>query len=324
MNWYFFLNRKEQSNLLDNETGNYVVCKETPRGRKYAFFKSVDEIYTYLMSLEQKDRCMYEVIFGESPHKIYFDIDGKGISVQDGLNNLQKVIDESLRVCKELGHTVSQKNVMVFTSSNREKQSYHVVLRGYCVQSNVHVKEFVKRMRGIDDIIDMSMYSSKQNFRMLYCQKLGTDRTKIPLEELNGIKLQWSSHEQDFRDSLVYNVESCTTIDITVEHKTQKLEELPDEVADILEVARKSYADMSNFEFLKIHNNILYLKRIRPSYCKLCKRTHEHENSFIVYSKDNYYFVCRRNTSSLLLTEKKIKKKNSTLHGQMYPKFLFD
>ncbi len=59
------------------------------------------------------------------------------------------------------------------------------------------------------------------------------------------------------------------------------------------------------FSFCEHIGNYIILKRLKPSYCQVCLRTHEHENPYLFVKPylNGYqlYFNCRRNTESQLL-----------------------
>jgi len=57
-----------------------------------------------------------------------------------------------------------------------------------------------------------------------------------------------------------------------------------------------------NFPFIvrDVKGSIISLKRLKPSFCKICERVHEHENPYLLVIDDNVYFYCRRNTDKNL------------------------
>jgi hypothetical protein len=47
--------------------------------------------------------------------------------------------------------------------------------------------------------------------------------------------------------------------------------------------------------------NVIVLDRIKPSYCNICKRIHEHENGYVIVIDDEQiWYSCRRGKGIML------------------------
>lgn len=169
-------------------------------------------------------------------------------------------IDGIITVVAEL---FGKDNVIVFTTS---PQRYHIVVNNYHTRSHhtcASIAQYIKQITQTSSI-DMSCYSSMKCLRLEGSRK---DRY---------IKTLVTPHS--FLDGLITYVQKNS-------------EELPS-----ITPPRRSLPTNNNttfddaFRIREVRNNIMYLDRIRPSYCDICKRIHDNENAAIINGK----FMCWR------------------------------
>lgn len=212
--------------------------------------------------------------------------------------------------------------VLVFTSHSDEKLSYHIVVDKWCVSDNKENRAFhdtIMKDYQHSEIVDHGVYSSIRQLRMYRSRKHGSPRIKILSPELTynikdgsfGYKFPVKPDNEDHAElmilgsSLVGNTTVCNVLPSLAEPSiprsttTLTMSELTDrDIEQILSLARSKM----DFPFTyKVQEQgegsaLISLKRLRPSLCPTCQRSHEHENPYIVvYGEDkSIAFDCRR------------------------------
>lgn len=71
-----------------------------------------------------------------------------------------------------------------------------------------------------------------------------------------------------------------------------------DMVKDAIEHLNKYFDGNTPFEYDGCDDGFIKLKRIRPSYCQVCDRTHDKVDSYLKLYKSTLYLNCRRTTQS--------------------------
>lgn len=297
----------------DNSTiaKSIVVCYMLQKTRYFSIFKDYIDVYSLREQLDVPQRCFFEIIYGHVSQKPYFDVDMGDIDIETAtaiVNNLIDAIEKELTIDRS-------KDILVYSSNSEEKKSYHVVVNNYCVADNLQNRQFYTNvMRHVPEdnhkYIDSSMYSVKQQLRMLGSQKPGSGRVKVFEESWfdidhvyeEGINDRTKELEQ-LAESLVTYTDRCRCIPnlIPIPEKpkyTGTSEEDPLTEEDVL----KALALLSDeWKFEKIVDVFIILKRTRPSYCNICERVHESENAFLTIRNRNVYFYCRRSDKAYSL-----------------------
>ena len=326
--------------------------KEGKPIRIYAFFDSYLEFFEYMQKFNPTERAFYEIIFGELPQKPHFDID---ISIDD-LETLYPgedfdTVAETLREAVIMGcinvltdnHVVLdlQRDILLYSSHGEDKRSYHLVINNKCHDGNKEAKAFYDAVMGKIRIItqgkylefvDKSVYSPRQQFRLVGCQKQQSNRPKVFYEEFwyQGQKYT-HIYNEDVTDltmkklTIIYESMSsftsgCAFLPSLIPPKPinhNNLGEMPDLEGNIVEhcmgMLREKMAacsftiiDRSGYEVLvrptcpfsvkEVRGHLILLKRHSSSYCPICKKSIPHENEhpymFIVHGK--VYWDCRR------------------------------
>lgn len=289
--WYpFLLSKRGDNGLLSHVSADdgVFVQKDSLTGarRQFTKFKNHQELYDYITSLPQEQRCFYETILGDRPHKMYFDIDGGNTKPEE----IVKIIDEIVKRVKKLFTDFSlpfdvTKNILIFSSSDAKKQSYHLVIDGYVVDNYKCAKEFYDRLKIPDNpYVDRSMYSSKQQFRLLGCQKLGSKRIKRYVKEYSTYIFPDVSNYELFCRSCVCFVEKCERLPIGEKIKKKievadiDIKNVPNEVLDPL---------FEIYDLDDVTGGLVKLIRKNPGWCSICERVHENENAFLIVREEN-------------------------------------
>lgn len=307
--------------------------------RLYSVFEDYIELYRYLLKFDKDHRFFYEIILGDVPQKPHFDLDLPSSDtikdVKDANKILQDVIRAIEKVCAEYDVKMTlEKDVLVYHSHGSFKFSYHIVIHHWCHSNHIQAKGFYEKVlekcsSETKEYLDQSVYSSKQNFRLLSSQKIGSGRPKktfdpfpyndqevkhildvepespqhASLEKLKESLVSWISdcrYLPDFVDEskttkYLYNING----EIRHSHKHHDII-IPNEILNIVQafLHDKNYP----FEVRELEGNCIALQRLAPSYCEVCERIHEHENPYIIVQGNEIYLNCRRSSVRQLLT----------------------
>jgi len=184
---------------LRSKDGKYVHI--------FAFFDSYLEFSNYIIKIPREERSFYEIIFGELPQKIHFDIDIsiselittypdmkksqdtiEGFDEYFGDNLRDIVIFSSISVLDDFKVKVNiEKDVLIYTSNSKEKRSYHIVFNNMCHDGNKEARAFydlvIAKVTKITqgkylEFIDQSVYGPRQQFRIVGTRKQGSNRQK--------------------------------------------------------------------------------------------------------------------------------------------------
>lgn len=301
--------------------------------RIYAFFESYVEFFRYFQEFEPADRSFYEIIFGELPQKPHFDIDIDADNFNQSYPNeswdlgaetlrtalIQACIDvlTSLKMPFNL-----QRDLLLYTSHGPTKRSFHLVLNNICHDGNREARAFydavVAQIRILTqnkyaEFVDRGVYSSRQQFRMVGSQKVGSGRPKVfhaqfefkgqvyehiytettTDPEIQGLIITY--------ESMVSFISGCSFIPSLVPPRPYggtNLSELPDLDRTVVSQCLTMLQEKMNpcpFTVIGIKGHVISLHRLRPSHCPLCLRQHEHENPRMYLSNGKIFWDCRRN-----------------------------
>jgi hypothetical protein len=309
------------------------INKDGERGRIYAYFDSYIEFIQYMK--EVGDFSFYEIIFGEFPQKPHFDIDINLKDVQktypnEDIGNIGEIVkDQVISACisilSEHGVILNiNKDILVYTSHGDTKRSYHIIINNYCHDNNKDAKGFydkvIETIKPITEnkyieYIDSSLYSPRQQLRIVGCEKQGSSRFKqfnedfvyqgktykhIYNEEVTG-------PEKDLvvmYESLVGFKAGCKYLPSFAKQKAYGYSNLTDmnnlttdEVEYCMSMMKEKIKECP-FSIKDVTGHIISLKRERPSYCPIHQKTHEHENPYIYVLGGKIYWDCRRDTDN--------------------------
>jgi len=186
--------RNPKDVLDENYVSNkdiFIVHDESTWG--YYLFNTYDNFENWYYGLE--DKTMHEVIFGENPQRLKFDIDASkefmdslNVDAQDKGEYILENVTEAIMELMETHHNVElrEDDFSIATSIGPEKFSAHVILRNFVVANNREATHLTKLM--IEDhlleplrpCVDAAVNKSIQNFRLLHSHKVGSTRTKVP------------------------------------------------------------------------------------------------------------------------------------------------
>ncbi len=256
--------------------------------------------------LSQPFSCHYETITGIQ--NAYFDIDNG--------NDIENAI---LRIQEYFSTLTSTFAILVFSSSDTIKSSYHIVVRGVHFANHkacgFHAKKALSGFVGFDEVV----YTANRKFRLLGSRKIDSTRIKELYKVINHGYYTANETLALGEDQIFTLAESFVSlVDLSKSRLIEYVPEIPREVPkssrkltwtpDLLKIAMDLVNDkmpsVYAFRDLSPNNEILSLKRLKPSRCLLCDRVHDAEGAFVVMRRRNegigYAFYCRRNEETCL------------------------
>lgn len=289
----------------------------------------------------------HEGINAMKPHKIFFDVDIEmSFSEEFVIKFTQDFISAFQITWNELYsdtilYTVTRDDFIFYTSHGEHKMSFHILALPYlyqmknCGEMGFFFKTFITNVNPeYKKYYDAGVYSKLKFMRLLGAVK--DDRVKVLDENLNSAKVlanhKWSdSLIGETLHNLTVLPELKKKIDVEIDEVNKEMiihrhedenilcsevsdsQESDSEINDFLIKFRNSnYLEGFKFQKLLVMNaemtQIIFM-RTKPSYCILCDRTHESENSLIINVVEKYdsvkstrdrcfFMTCRRNSDN--------------------------
>lgn len=318
--------------------------QEGEPGRIYAFFDSYVEFYEYMQRFDRSERAFYEVIFGELPQKPHFDIDidRDVLSLAfpaDDIDTTAEILRECViggcfEVLREHGVILDlTRDLLLYSSHGPNKRSYHIVLNNKCHDGNKEAKVFYDavmekvhgytqgKYRGLN-LIDKGVYSPRQQFRLVGCQKWNSGRPKVFYEQFWYSGQQYThtytettTDERQKKFTIIYEsmvsfTSGCAFLPSLVPEKPinhNQLGDMPDLEGTVVDQCMTMLREKMNpcpFAKREVRGHLIILRRLAPSFCPICHTSpnetephrKEHPYMFIVGGK--VYWDCRRSDAN--------------------------
>jgi len=307
--WYSFLNNKDQKDCLSrNEKikhGNIVICRQTTR-KEFAVFDDLLNFFSFSENTPAYLRCFFECLFPDSSRKPYFDVD---IPIES-----EDLYSQSVELINEIKDKIREKvkNVViaVYSSHTDKKYSYHVVIVSHFLENFENCKGFCLSIielltHPLKKHVDLQVYKSVQQFRVLNSHKFERDNTKKLCDLSDTIAIPDSFLERSslyhFRVSLLTVVQDCEIIEgyqVKIQKKNLSSGNCTDEdIHKVINIVGKIYPGIEyNKSNIQDGNLLVTFKNKGGYYCELCLKTHEHENPFVIIKGKfrDILFSCRR------------------------------
>ena len=300
--WYPTLLLSNDNGLLKHVkfTGDdLVICLQGKEYRQFAMFSPLYTFVNHILKTPPEERCFYEVIMGNSPQKVYFDIDISDKSVS--IEKANEMVDDLKRSIL-LDSRIKENDILVFSSHGVDKKSFHIIVNNWCLpdynSNKVYCHKVIDNMKSpLKIFIDLIVYKNLQQLRTFCSTKRGADRFKIltSKHDFNSGSNQRVNIFNTLLASLVTNTKSCKILEYTEIVKrvyNSDLGDISDE--DISIVNNLDFIKDGTFTIGEINGRIVPLKRNRPSHCRICDREHQNENPFLVFTEHMIIFHCRR------------------------------
>lgn len=293
----FLMKNQEKTSVFDTYKNiqSYFVIRDDGKNL-YMVFDSIEEFITWQQTISLPSRNFHEVILGEYPQRIKFDIDAIGcdeITIKRILEKLlQSILDElydTYRIEWENGTIQPTLSDILITTSTGVvpekglKFSFHVIVTSFYLIDNVEAQNFttkvISRLGKGAEYIDQNVNKSIQNFRLLGSTKMDANRPKIVYTEIEGTAV-----DVDLESSLISKRNSWgVVLPRRYEHQEKKKEESLNVdgklVCKIMSLASKT---IKGHEFQSIHGTLLCFRRVIPTFCRLCAETHHKDNSLML------------------------------------------
>lgn len=280
------------------------------QGRTFASFKTVWDFIAFYHDIPDDEKMFHEVVQGTATQKLRFDID-MHIPSPNGITSDQvaiSLIQETEKYFKEkLSIDINRfMEILVFSSHGKEKMSNHIILNGYCFKGNEAVKKIAEDITARIPIeqrefVDLSIYKSLQNFRIVYSRK-ADGRVKIP--QFFFLPREAFSEKDRFSmilsASLITECSSCRLVAVPgvseEVHRSKRVIEVDDlKVNEAITLITASYFNGAfPYVYNGVVNGFVQLKRIASCYCPLCERSHEADNAFMRVDENSASFFCYR------------------------------
>lgn len=310
-----------------------ILCYENYRSKlRYSFFQNIVHVYNFLINHDINDLYFHEVINGNYPTKLYFDID-----ISDKIEDF----DEKLLFSELVGILVNifqerfnvdldlSRDFIWLSSSGPEKKqdgssyykrSYHLIIDNYSFADMDEVRYVAYLIKNLlsDRVrawFDWVIYNYNKNFRILHSKKRSSNRRlsfcsqwyynkqKIKYRSVENYNNIDEEHCLQYSASLITNTDYCKVMIRLISLKPNlDIEKFDDQITqEAYEIMKTKYEELP-FEIYKIGGSSISLRRLRPSYCNICEVEHEHENPFLLLKREYNYievrFYCRRSTDN--------------------------
>lgn len=323
--------RKTYESYKRKSNPNY---EPSPFNRYFACFSSFLNFFNWRRKI-RTDRWFFHEVIRMQEVKTFFDIDLNCDASEyeqklEELDEMLELIREhfNLYLAREKLDLISFEETALFTSSTRDykegksKISAHFVIPKYSWESPLHLKCFVYKyilpnLGDFAEYVDKQVYSSQHNLRIL--GSLKGSRRKITQRVSIGY------NKEDSLDclqcSLITFCDDAIKLSMgdemqSMESKTLSTDQLKEYGIDIQRVY-KALGEVNSWgesvfsadRITEIGGRVkVHLSRRQKSYCVICNRVHEHENAFLIATKEEIFFKCLRNDSSeiLLMEDEKI------------------
>ena len=310
------------SSIQNTYTKAELATKLVIRDEAVQDFILLERSNWYEWYSEQESPRMHEVIFGDRPQRLKFDVDMMADQLANitgtDLDVLEQIIYTIIDVFQSQyyisdGVFLTPSDIFVYESSGtvnlqEQKYSFHIVLDA-TVANNYEGAHFTTLVLNnlpplIQAVVDSRVNKTLQNFRLPYSIKVdqyGGARKKIPSTRARD---RLGTRVAEPKDFLVWSLEN------PLSPKIQQIEapitpistECP---ADIAQLVAEKYPGIHTY--YKSCGNLHLFRREQESYCELCDRVHSRDNTLMVVRLDGAILEkCRKSSNYVIL------KKNST------------
>jgi hypothetical protein len=271
---------------------------------------------------------IHEVIYGNVPQKLRFDIDAKAHSHKEAIKLQEEIINMMTSAIRDVWMNalfaetrliLDEENLLIMGSTGEDypdengnksyKVSLHIVVAPnmFVVANNKEAEAFALKVKcklpeHMRSYIDDGIYKSKNNLRML-------GSFKTPPSHYQGLKKREKVLIRPFKDfeycySMITYYNNLALINTKMTNSFID-ESFHTDMCLTTQQVNKAFNMLSNTEIKSFVvrdsvKNVINLNRIFPTSCEFCNRIHDKDNSLylICFVKDSKIFVkkmCRKN-----------------------------
>lgn len=291
------------------------------------------------------NQSIYEIIPGERVQKPHFDVDIIYEKVEITPDDAKRLVKLLCYVTgtliaaltgKSLEEIISRHPIYVSGSEDpaNKKFSRHVIINHYRHRNNVEAKAFYESVidsmleelytddwrlldyKGVisrdvlTQCVDRRVYGATQQFRMLWSNKMGQTRKKLPMTLVGQLKRSaWMGSDATWLEEIDKSMVSTTDSDsewIPIKVKpeivkskrertcTERCELSTGEQKDLHELLCKYFGGEIPYNIGHRVGDIVRLDRVESGYCPVCNRDHDKENACLIILGAVVLFRCFR------------------------------
>lgn len=329
MRWYPYLSKADTDSLFSNlkrDNARVVISKVNRGGVRYFTHLSNPGSLIELLKMTPSHLLAYhEVILGERPQKMRFDIDLSLERAAELGMDCRKLIEHGEEICHRLIDsiitTIDQltgrslelmKDILLTESHGQNKFSRHIIL---CTTGIDGYKE-ARHLFGLitapfaewvrTGIIDSGIYSSTKSFRLLGCIKMvGDSRVKklTRTYTYKDVEYVYSPRHDNpdvanyilLTSTMIGNVDGCEIVPIVLPIKEYPQLRVGEKTVDyVITVVNREFP--GDYEFNDVKNNSVCFNRLRPSYCDICRRVHDKMGMLVMVQTKRLVHYCGRSS----------------------------
>ena len=263
---------------------------------RYSYVKNHDDLF------KLKTKHVYEMVRGTKPLKLFFDIEFTNGEPEYVIRTgISQILRDIYILFKRQEHEDCRMIVLQCHRpiENAMKWSFHVIVINKAFNMN-YIKKFVDEIKSrtlslYKYAIDTTVYSSRRNFRILGSSKITSpdypmSRSKYGIENFRSI----DTLIQYIDDLPIVRYEPSTISQLIFGKEASTKKKFPaiSASAKIDKILNDQYPEFT----IRSRSPVIVLKRLSPSLCEFCDRTHDKDNShFIIKSLIGEFFImCRK------------------------------
>ena len=290
-----------------------VSCEMNTHNRAFCSF---DSAFTFLDTYEKLDKTQlknyYEVILTDKRRRMYFDLDFKIADTSD--SEMIKLFVEHIKTIPHFNNT----KMKILSASDDIKGSLHFIINNKILRNKKETKELFNIVVNNDicdtlrNAIDDKVYSNNQQFRMIGSCKYGSTRVLQPIG-IDGKTYRALYYEKYMVTYIMVNgfntpMKPYYFNEIVEPNSIVKINEVVCQEDTNVKKAIELYSTFDDSINHNLHNNKIEqfedgnikisFTRSNSSYCDICKKTHDNDNTayLVIINNTNVFIKCYKST----------------------------
>ena len=192
------------------------------------------------------------------------------------------------------------------SSKEGVKYSRHYIITDFAVENNREAMLFTDKVINAlppafpKAIIDMGINKSLQNFRLPGSSKVGSDRVK---KIISAHICEGRIIDHTFEDCLITHTANTELLPPKCPREEVQAPSINIDDAEMVKIIKMAGEHLEGFRYRRTKGNIINFNRIASSYCQLCQRMHDHDNTAYIKvdTSGAVTLKCRHNDKSIEL-----------------------
>lgn len=338
------------TSILDNykisDLQRMVVLRDEGSHNRFLLFESRDEFDTWYRGVPDEQRCFHEVIFGQLPQRIKFDIDmmsdkltsKETVNVQscddlideilgDGNGGgsgttypleVYQLVDGLIRsIIEELYDSYFYSNSIyptrgdiVVTDSTGSTaggvKHSFHIIANYCLANSDEAKDFTHRV--LKRIPEgLHRFVDTSVNKKIQCFRL-LNSTKPGANRYKRVTRAFGTSAGTGDRLLIVAPVGTKAMRKLVANEAKPQVAVQEELIQEVLSAAAGKGILEGHEYTESIGSLLCFKRTSPSFCRICNEVHHNDNSLMIgLGEDAAYEMCRQNNSKKLLICQSVK-----------------